>query len=86
MIFRWSQNAHTNLLKVGEGARLRVGARALSRGSLLEQLEQCNDDSKAGAAGKRDVQCVTTPATDPGNHGISGVWMRKLRKSVTALG
>src|ERR1700739_192208 len=67
MIFGWSPNAHTNRLKVVEGARLRVGARALSRGSLLEQLEQCNDDSKAGAAGKRDVQCVTMPATETGN-------------------
>jgi len=35
-----------------------LGARALTRGSHLEDYEQRNDYIKAGSAGKKDVQCT----------------------------
>ena len=41
---------------MGEGARRRVGARALSRGSHLELREQRNDYTKDGTLGNKDIK------------------------------
>src|SRR5258705_2069896 len=54
IILSWSQNAHTSLLAIGEGARRRAGGASAVARTHLELREQRNDYIKDTAVGKKD--------------------------------
>ena len=90
MIFSWSQNAHTSLLAIGEGARRGLGARALSRGSHPDVCKQRNDYIKGAVAGKGELAPRSASVTErswrefPAETALAAGWRRQL--SVCALG
>jgi hypothetical protein len=55
-LFSVGVRTRTESPQIGEGARHRLGARALARGSYLNVYGQQNDYTKATATGKKDIK------------------------------
>jgi hypothetical protein len=55
-LFSVGVRTRTKSPRIGEGARIRLGARALARGSHLNLYGQQNDYTKDAATGKKDIE------------------------------